>query len=434
MKGEVPFGRWLQRRRKELDLTQDELALQIGCATSTLQKMEAGRRRPSPEFAGRLAEILDVDLDKRQAFIRFARGSANPAVFDLFRPPTNLPAQSTPLIGREEDVAAVRQRLLNDDTRLVTLVGPPGIGKTRLSLEVAAEARDHFQDGVYFVPLAPVTDVSLIAPAIIRALNLRLNGRVPPLDYLCGYLRFKRMLLLLDNFEQVMAATDQVVQLLAACPPLKLLITSRMPLHLRAERQYPVPPLAIPDLDRLPPVDELARYGAVALFADRAEALKPGFAITPGNAPAVAAICCRLDGLPLAIELVSARIKILSPAELLNRLDAPLVLHSNGMRDADPRQHTLAQAISSSYDLLSPEEQALFARLAVHVGGWTLEAAEFGQSYLDSPAFSATLDELASLVDKSLVIQISEDGRTRFTMLETIRQYALDQLRLSGQV
>lgn len=201
MNEEVSFGYWLKQRRKYLDLTQDKLAQRVACATSTMQKIEAGKRRPSPEFAGRIADVLDVESDKRVAFIEFARGGRSPAVSELFHPPANLPAQLTPLIGREHDVAEVRKRLLRADTRLITLVGPPGIGKTRLSLQVASEVRGRFVDGVFFVPLAPVTDLDLVAPTIAQTLGLKESGRHTPIDHLCDYLRFKFMLLVLDNFE-----------------------------------------------------------------------------------------------------------------------------------------------------------------------------------------------------------------------------------------
>lgn len=433
MNEEISFGYWLKQRRKGLDLTQDEMAGRVGCTTSMLQKIEAGRRRPSPEFAGRLVEILDIEPDKRLAFVEFARGSQTLAVYELFRPPANLPAQSTPFIGREQDVADVRQRLLRDDTRLVTLVGPPGIGKTRLSLQVAAEVRDRFADGVFFIPLAPVTDPDLVAPTIGQILGLKESGRLTPMDHLCDYLRFRLMLLVLDNFEQIIVASPLVARMLATCPLLNLLITSRMPLHLRAERQYPVPPLTLPDLNRLPPAEELSQYAAIALFADRAGAVKHDFTITEENASAIATICRRLDGLPLAIELISARIKMLPPSELLSRLGGPLLLQSNGLRDVDDRQRTLKNAIEWSYNLLTLKERSLFARLGVFVGGWTLEAVESLQNRMGAPSRASTLDLLALLVDRSLVMQLHFNGETRFTMLETIREHALDRLEVSGE-
>ncbi len=427
------FGRWLKQRRKEFDLTQDGLASRIGCATSTVQKIEAGRRRPSPEFAGRIAEVLEVAPEKRQAFIEFARGSEEFTAAELFRPPTNLPAPLTPLIDRRREMAEVSQRLLQENTRLVTLVGPPGIGKTRLSLEVAARVRDHFPDGVFFVPLAAVTDPDLIAPAIAKSIGLKESGRTAPAAHLCNSLRLKRLLLLLDNFEQIVCAAPLLAELLAGCPLLKLMVTSRIPLHLRPERQYPVAPLALPDPDRLPPVEELSCYGAIALFADRAEAVRPGFTITADNAAAVAALCHRLDGLPLAIEVISARVRVLEPAELLARLGSSLLLQTHGPHDADRRQHTLEEAIAWSYELLSPEEQELFGRLGVFVGGWSLEAAEFLQKQREAPERPAAVELLHALVDKSLVQGQAGPGRSRFTMLQMIREYALQRLEDSPE-
>lgn len=229
-----------------------------------------------------------------------------------FHPSTNLPVQSTPLIGREQDVAAVRKRLLRDETRLVTLTGPPGVGKTRLGLQVAAELRDEFEDGVFLVPLASLTDSELVAATIAQALDLLGSGSRPPRARLIQFVQDKQMLLLLDNFEQVVTAAPLVAELLASSPWLKMLVTSRVGLRLRGERQYPVSPLALPDLAHLPPPESLLQCPAIALFLDRSQAICPGFGITEENAASVAAICARLDGLPLAIELVAARIERLS--------------------------------------------------------------------------------------------------------------------------
>jgi predicted ATPase/DNA-binding XRE family transcriptional regulator len=433
MKDEVSFGYWLKQRRKGLDLTQGQMAHQVGCAISTLQKIEADRRRPSPEFAGRLADILGVESVKRPAFVEFARGGQALAVYELFRPPSNLPAQSTPLIGRKCDVANVRKRLLRDDTRLVTLVGPPGIGKTRLSLQVAADVRDRFDDGVFFIPLAPVTDPDLVAPTISQTLGLKDSGRLTQTDHLCDHLKFRVVLLVLDNFEQVIVASPLLAKMLTACPLLNLLVTSRRPLRVRAERQYPVAPLDLPDISSLPSAEELSRYGAIAMFADRVEAIKPDFAITDGNASTVAAICHRLDGLPLAIELISARVKMLSLSELLSQLGGPMLLQSDGLRDVDERQRTLKKAVEWSTNLLTQPERSLFAQLSVFVGGWTLDAVESVRERIKAPAHTATLELLDSLVEKSLVMQLHYNGDTRFAMLETIREHASEQLEASGQ-
>lgn len=433
MKKEITFGHWLKQRRKGLDLTQEKLSGRIGCATSTLQKIEAGERQPSRDFARRISDVLNVEPDKLPAFIAFARGSQEIQVRELFLPPANLPAPPTPLIGRNAEVVELSRRLLREDTRLITMLGPPGVGKTHLSLHVAREVRPRFDDGVFFVPLAAITDADLLAPSIARTLGLKESGHRSPSNHLCDYLRYKLMLLVLDNFEQIVTASPLVADLLSSCQLLKILVTSRMPLRVRAERQYPVQPLATPELAELPPLVELTRYPAIALFADRVQAVDPDFSITKENAPAIATICHRLDGLPLAIELISARIKIMPPAELLSRLDQSLLLDSDGFRDLEERQHTLKHAIEWSYSLLSEPERLLFARLGVFVGGWTLEGMESVYQLRGPNSLRPAFEPLSSLVDKSLVIQQSFNGESRFTMLETIREYALLKLKASGE-
>jgi len=261
---------------------------------------------------------------------------------------------------------------MSEDTRLLTLFGPPGIGKTRLALQIAAEARDRFDDGVFHVALAPITDPDLVAPTIVQTLGLEESSRQSPVEHLGEYLRDKLILLVLDNLEQVVAVAPMIARLLIACPWLKILATSRTALRVRAERQYHVPPLGLPDLARLPRSAELAQYPALALFVERAQAVQPDFNLTEANAATVARLCHRLDGLPLAIELVAARVRLLPPAEILCRLGGRFLLQSDGLRDIDERQRTLQNAIEWSYNLLTPEEQTLFARLAVFVGGWTL--------------------------------------------------------------
>jgi len=428
MNPEVSFGQWLKQRRKALDLTQDEFARRVGCAVSMLQKIEADERRPSPQMAEALSKALGVAPDKFLAFIEFARSGRRTTVGALFHPLSNLPAPTTPLIGREREVAAVHQRLLRDDTRLLTLIGPPGIGKTRLALQVAAEVCDHFDDGVFFVALAPITDPDLVAPTIIQTLELYEGKHQPPLDALCDSLRDKVILLVLDNLEQVIAAAPVVAKLLAACPLLKILATSRVALRVRAERQFHVPPLGLPDPNHSPHLQELSQYPALALFVERAQAIQPDFSLIEANASTVARICHRLDGLPLAIELVAARVRLLSPAEILPRLGGRFLLQSDGLRDIDERQRTLHSAIEWSHCLLTGDERILFARLAVFVGGWTLEAAELVCQNGENGSTTRVLDLLAQLVNKSLVLQHEVNGESRFSMLETIREYALAQL------
>ena len=434
MSNTTTFGQWLKQRRKALGLTQKELAQQAGCAEITLRKIEAGDLQPSAPLVASLARALgaaDADLP---GLLSLARGVGDDfaARARLLRPqrPNNLPAQLTPLIGREHDIAAVRKRLLSDGARLVTLVGPPGVGKTRLALAVAEDVLEQFEHGAFFVRLGPVSDPALVASAIAQALGLEMSGPNPPALQLRAWLEEKHLLLVLDNFEQIVAAAPLVDDLLRRCPWLHVLVTSRQPLRVRGERQMTVRPLALPvaqpGASRLTGDDAL-RYAAVALFAERAEAVQPDFAVDDDNAAAVAELCRRLDGLPLAIELVAARVKLLPPAELLARLHGPWLLSADGLRDVSARQRTLRGAIGWSYDLLTPVEQTLFTRLAVFVGGCTLEAAEMMCEDVLSPA--QVLDGIASLLDKSLLNR--EAGlydEPRYAMLETMREYGLERL------
>jgi len=434
MNGSVSFGQWLKQRRKALDLTREALAQRIGCAVVTLNKIEADERRPSHQLAELLSEHLNIPLDERPAFISFARaktGKEGALEGALFHAPTNLPSPPTSLIGRTADIAALRKRLLQPQTRLLTLTGPPGIGKTRLALQLAAEVRDNFPQGVFLVPLAPVTDASLVLTMCAGTLGVPEGGPQTTVERLKAFLREKQILLVLDNFEQVLAAAAQIADLLAACPWLKLLVTSRAPLRIRPERQFPVTPLALPDLVHLPDADTVSQYSAVALFVERAQAVKPDFALTEANAHSVAAICTRLDGLPLAIELISARIKLLPPDALLERMRGQLLLRSDGLSDLESRHRTLNNAIEWSYLLLSEDEQLLFRRLGVFVGGWTLEAAE--AVCLEHLSLNL-LEGMASLLDKSLIKQTTSlPGEPRFMLLETIREYALHQLIASQE-
>ncbi|MEO8391737.1 MAG: tetratricopeptide repeat protein [Chloroflexota bacterium] len=423
------FGQWLKQHRKALDLTQEALAQRIGCAAITLYKIEANERRTSRQMAELLADHFNIPADERPAFIRFARTETveESVPWDtLFHSPTNLLVQPTVLIGRDEEVSVLHKRLLRSESRLLTLTGAPGIGKTRLGLAVALQALDDFPDGVFVVILAPISDAKLVLTTIATTLGVPDVGPQTPLQRLKAFLRDKEMLLLLDNFEQILAAAAQIAELLTACPWLKLLITSRAPLRIRQERQIPVLPLALPNLASLPDVETVTGYSAVTLFLERAQAVKPDFSLRQDNAATVAAICTRLDGLPLAIELISARVKLLPPSALLERLSGRLLLQSDGLRDIEPRHRTLNAAIEWSYQLLSIEEQGLFRRLGLFVGGWTLEAAE--AVCLDKLSLNL-LDGLASLLDKNLLKQEAGlDGEPRFRMLETIREYALERL------
>jgi predicted ATPase/class 3 adenylate cyclase len=345
----------------------------------------------------------------------------------------NLPAQPTPLVGRERELREVCGLLREEEVRLLTLTGPGGIGKTRLCLQVAAELLDEFEDGVFFVALATIIDPALVASAIAEPLGVVEAGNQPLEEGLKDYLRSKELLVLLDNFEQVLAGAPLVGELLSACPELKVLATSRSVLRVYGEQEYPVPPLELPSPGRLPAIDSLSQYEAVRLFIERAKAARPDFSVTDENAPAVAEICTRLDGLPLAIELAAARIKLLTPGAMLKRLGSRLKLLGGGSRDLPERQRTLRGTIEWSFALLEEGEQVLFARLAVFSGGRTLEAIEAVCGAEGDLSIDA-LEGVSSLLDKSLLRQ--EEGpesEPRFVMLETIHEYARERLEASGE-
>jgi predicted ATPase/class 3 adenylate cyclase len=346
----------------------------------------------------------------------------------------NLPAQPTPLIGRERELGEVGDLLREEEVRLLTLTGAGGIGKTRLGLQVGAELLDEFEDGVFFVVLAPITDPALVPSAIAEALGVVEAADQPLEEALKDYLRTKELLVLLDNFEQVLGGAPLLGKLLSACPRLKVLATSRSVLRVYGEQEYPVPPLELPRPGgRLPAIDKLSQYEAVRLFIERAKAARAEFSVTDENAPAVAEICARLDGLPLAIELAAARIKLLTPAAMLERLGSRLKLLRGGARDLPERQRTLRGTIEWSFALLEEGEQALFGRLAVFSGGRTLEAIEaICDAEGDMPIDA--LEGVSSLLDKSLLRQEEgPEGEPRFVMLETIHEFAREKLQASGE-
>ncbi len=341
--------------------------------------------------------------------------------------------ESAPLFGRRRDIAAVCGHLRRADVRLLTLTGSPGIGKTRLAVAIARTLAGEFRDGAAFVDLSGISEPGLVAHAIVQALRLREGPVQSPLARLKLQLRSSRLLIVLDNFEHVLDAAEQVHELLAACAGLKIVVTSREPLHLSWEHEVPVPPLALPSPSRSRTVRRLMGNPAVALFAYRAQAANPQFKVTASNAGVIAEICTRLDGIPLAIELAASRSKLLSAQEILARLSPVITFLAAGFQDHPARHHTLRAAIAWSHDLLKPPERILFRRLAVFVGGWDLEAVERISLMMD-PRIEAT-DTLAALVDKSLLVRDPRaDGASWMRMLESIREFAFEQLVGAGEL
>jgi predicted ATPase/transcriptional regulator with XRE-family HTH domain len=461
---ESAFNQWIKQRRRALDLTQVDLADCVGCSTATIQKIEMGERRPSRQVAQRLAECLHVPPDEQEDFVEFARGARetnhlplHPTALPVAGPsrqastPTNLPTPLTRLIGREAAAEAACGHLLRPDIRLLTLTGVPGVGKTRLSLYVAARLLPEFHDGVYFVELASIGEPELVASTIAATLGCKDLVGGSHLDWLKQFIKERRMLLILDNFEQILDAAPLVVDLLGACPALKVLVTSREALHIVGEQQFPLQPLEVPDLAHLPGPENneaLLSYPSVELFMQRAGEVEPGFMLrvrgpegTPlmANYRIIAAICARLEGLPLAIELAAARVRMLTLEDLYSRLDQRLKLLTGGSRHLPARLQTLRAAIDWSYRLLSPMEQSLFVCLGVFIGGATLQAIEavYNSSIvhgLSSKGTAHSLDVLegvGSLVDKNLLRR--ERTKSRFTMLEMVREYALEKLLENGQ-
>jgi len=444
------FGLLLRRHRVVAGLSQEQLAERSGLTAQGISALERGlRRAPYPDTVRRLATALGLSDADHAAFhaavacgrrpVPSAAPSRDAAPARPDAPPAlayHLPAQPTALIGRAREVADGVALLRGGDLRLLTLTGPGGVGKTRLALQVAAEAGGLFDDGVVFVALAALRDHDLVAATIAGALGAPDVGGRSLAESVRAYLGDKRLLLLLDNFEHVAAAAPLVADLLAACPGVVVLATSRAALRVRGERVYPVPPLATPDPTRLPPPAALATIPAVDLLMRRARDLAPDLTLDAASAPAIAALCHHLDGLPLALELAAVRLRVLSPQALLARLGRRLPVLTGGARDLPERQRTLRATLDWSYDLLTAGERALFRRMAVFAGGCALAAIEAvcvdGTDGVD--AGIGALDALGALVDKSLVQRDGDPGEEpRFTMLETVREFGLDLLAASGE-
>ena len=437
------FGSLLRQYRRAAGLTQEALADRSGLSVRAIRGLERGEgHSPRPDTVDLLARALGLSGERRAPFEESARwSSAAPVVSESLNPSLggDLAEPATPLVGRERLVSEAAGFLRRSGVRILTLNGTGGVGKTRVALRVAEELRPEYADGAVLVGLEAITDPTQVLPVIGRAMGLRDTGSRPLFGSLQGYLSEKELLLILDNFEQVQAAAPSLARLLSRCPQLKMLVTSRTPLRIRAEQQLDVPPLETPAPMPVTDLATIKNSPAVALFAERARAVDPSFRLTDANAPAVAEICRRLDGLPLAIELAASRSKLLAPETLLSRLTPSLGLLAGGGPDLPERQRTMRHTIEWSHDLLNEDEQALFRRLAVFLGGCALEAAEAVCSSV--PALSNQpgerldiLDGLSSLVDASLLQR--EDGpeaEPRLKMLAVVREYARQRLAESGE-
>jgi len=435
------FGNWLKLKRKALDLTREELAERVGYSAATIRKIEDEERHPSVQVAERLAQIFNIPENEQTSFLQFARGDwksapaeatlASPWRTSNKSPRSSIPATTTSLIAREKEIAVVREYLSKEDIRLVTLIGPPGIGKTRLSIESARASLSDFADGAFFVALASLDDPSLIASAIAQALGYVGATNISTIEQLKEGIGDKHMLLVLDNCEHLIEDVSSLASgLLSACPRLKILTTSRESFRIPGEWLYPVPAFDIPEDSSSINLESASTFPALILFAERARAVRPDFVLNTDNIQTVTTICAHLDGLPLVIELIAARMRLISPQALRERLSGQFVLTADGMRAASERQKTLSHAIGWSYNLLSAEEQKLFTYLSVFSGGFTLDMAE--------AIFSRAVPQksipnlIASLLDKSLLQLNVARGETRYLMLVTIQEFAENRLRDVG--
>jgi predicted ATPase/DNA-binding XRE family transcriptional regulator len=438
----MTFGAALRALRDAAGLTQEELAFRAGLTAKAVSALERGeRKRPYPHTVRALSDALGLSDEERASLLAAVpnRTTEPPPASALKDQPTipeqapsPIPSPHTSLLGREGELSEIDTFLRRREVRLLTLTGTGGVGKTRLAIEAARRAGPIFSDGIAFVGLAPLGDPSLVIPTIAQTLGLREVEGTSAKEALYAYLKERRMLLVLDNLEHLLEVVPEIISLIDSSAPLKILATSRAPLRVRGEQEYPVGPLICPDPSKTPLVDEVRGSAAVELFVQRARAASPSFDLTQSNAASVAAICWRLDGLPLAIELAAARARFLGPTALLSRLDKALEA-GGGARDLPKRQKTMRATLDWSHDLLHEPEKELFRRLSVFAGGWTLEGGEaVGEG--GAVEKEEILSLVGNLVEQSLVVaEGTPDGSVRYGMLEPVRQYALEKLQESGE-
>jgi predicted ATPase/transcriptional regulator with XRE-family HTH domain len=441
MVNDVSFGEWLSRRRKTFGLTQKELAIKINCAEITLRKIEAEQRRPSLQIAESIAQALDIPLDEQNTFLRFARGDwqavpsggtqsypwNTPELSERVRVPVPL----TPLIGREGELDTLKGDILSGNHQLITLVGSPGVGKSRLSFEVINSLKNDFPDGIFFVPLASIDRPDLLEPAILRSFEFNRTHAKSLRGWIKAGNANKRMLIILDNIELLIENARSVVyELLQSCPNLKILVTSRQALQIAGENIQSISALAYPSETDFQSLDfnTLSQFPAVKLFTEQVRMTMPNFSVDQANYTEIAELCRQLDGLPLAIELIAGRLQLMTLRSLLARLSNQFVLHTTATHGLPAHQKTLQQTIDRSYVLLSLEEKRLFTYLSVFTGTFTLETVE--QSFSATSPHNALTDIMSSLLEKSLIQKtMDEQGESHFTLLNTIRRFAAEHLK-----